>query len=67
MIHSTQPNMLDDMLANPDEIIVSSNSRHCALYSTSKDAVLFLEGDFSGTPEECEVEARRILKDIQLH
>jgi hypothetical protein len=50
MLHSTLQNMLDEMLANPDEMFVSSNSKHCALYSTHDDAILFLEGDFSGSP-----------------
>jgi hypothetical protein len=67
MLHSTLHNMLDEMLANPDEIFVSSNSKHCALYSTDKDAILFLEGDFSGSPQDCEAEVRRLMDDIQLH
>lgn len=67
MLHITLPNMLDEMLDNPDELFISSNSKHCALYSTDKDAVLFLEGDFSGSPTECEAEVRRQLQDIKLH
>lgn len=64
MLHSTLDDMLDDMLANPDELFISSNSKHCALYSTADGAFLFLEGDFSGTPEECEAEVRRLLEDV---
>jgi hypothetical protein len=67
MLHSTLQNMLDEMLANPDEMFVSSNSKHCALFSTHDDAFLFLEGDFSGTPEECEAEVRRILDELEMH
>ena len=65
MYHTTLQDMLDDMLAHPDELFVSSNSKHCALYSTLDGAFLFLDGDFSGTPEECEAEAQRILADIE--
>jgi hypothetical protein len=64
MYHSTLEDMLDDMMANPDELFISSNSKQCALYSTADGAFLFLEGDFSGTPEECEAEVRRIMGDI---
>jgi len=64
MHHGTLQDMLDEMLENPDELFISSNSKHCALFSTSDGAFLFLEGDFSGTPEECEAEVRRIMRDI---
>lgn len=62
-MHSTLEDMLDDMLANPDELFISSNSKQCALYSNSDGVFLFLRGDFSGTPEECEAEVRRILNE----
>jgi len=63
MHHTSLQDMLDDMLEYPDELFVSSNSKSCALYSTAEGAFLFLEGDFSGTPEECEAELRRIMND----
>lgn len=63
MLHSTLQDMLDEMLANPDELFVSSNSKQCALFSTKDGAFLFLEGDFSGTPKECEAEVRRIMRN----
>lgn len=65
MIHSTLQNMLDEMLANPDEMFISSNSKHCALFSTKEVAFLFLEGDFSGSPAQCEAEVRRIMRDLE--
>jgi hypothetical protein len=52
------------MLENPDEMFISSNSRHCAMFSTRDGAFLFLEGDFSGTEEEQEAEVRRIMNEI---
>lgn len=61
MLHSRLSDMLDEMLDNPDEMFISSNSRHCALVSTPSGTFL-LEGDFSGTPAQCEAEARRILR-----
>jgi len=67
MHHSTLKDMLDEMLENPDELFISSNSKHCALYSTDDGAFLFLDGDFSGTPAQCEAEVRRIMSDIEAH
>jgi len=67
MHQSSLQNMLDDMLEHPGELFISSNSKHCALYSTKDGAFFFLEGDFSGTPKQCEEEVRRILNDIEAH
>lgn len=64
MIHSDLAHMLDELMANPDELFISSNSKHCALYSTQDGGFLFLEGDFSGSEEECETEVRRIMNEI---
>lgn len=65
MIHSDLAHMLDELLANPDELFISSNSKHCAMYSTADGGFLFLEGDFSGTKEECEAEVRKIVNQIE--
>lgn len=67
MHHSTLQDMFDEMLEHPDDLFVSSNSKHCALYSGSDDVFLFLEGDFSGTREECEAEVRRIMSNMTPH
>ena len=67
MFHSTLQDLLDDMLDHPDEMFISSNSRHCAMFSTSDGGFLFLEGDFTGTPAQCEAEVRRIMSDIRVH
>lgn len=61
MIHRNLREMLDEMLNDPDELFITSNSRHCALISLRDGTTLFIEGNFSGTSEECEAEARRIL------
>lgn len=61
MIHRNFREMLDEMLEDPDELFITSNSRHCALVTLRDNTTLFLEGDFSGTPEENEAEVRRIL------
>lgn len=63
MVHTSLDNMLDEMLANPGEIFVSSNSKQCALYSTRDGAFFFLEGDFSGSQAEIEAEVRRIMRN----
>lgn len=64
MHQSTLQDMLDEMLEHPDELFISSNSKHCALFSTSDGAFLFLEGNFSGTPAQCEAEVRRLMRDL---
>lgn len=61
MVPSTLQNMYDEMLDNPNNLFIVSNSRHSALVSTSDGSTFLIEGDFSGTPEECEAEARRII------
>lgn len=65
MYHSDMQHMIDDMLEHPDELFVSSNNRNCALYSTQDGALLFLEGDFTGTEAEQEAEVRRIMNEIE--
>jgi len=61
MLHSRLSNMLDEMLDDPNEMFISSNSKHCALVTLGDGNSFLIEGDFSGTPKECEAEARRIL------
>lgn len=64
MLHSRLQDMLDEMLSDPDELFIASNSRRSALISLRNGQTFLIEGDFSGTPEQCEAEARRILGDI---
>jgi hypothetical protein len=61
MYHRRLQDMYDEMLEHPDEMFIESNSRHCALISMPDGSMTFLQGDFSGSPEENEAEARRIL------
>ena len=61
MVHSTLQDMYDEMLEHPDEMFIVSNSKHSALLSTPDGSTFLIEGDFSGSPEECEAEARRII------
>lgn len=62
MLHTSLRNMLDDMLNDPDELFVTSNSRRSALITLRDGTTMLIEGDFSGTPAQNEAEARRILK-----
>jgi len=64
MHYNTLDHMYDEMLEHPDESFIVSNSRHAALVSVN-GSTFFIEGDFSGTPEECEAEARRIIRNAQ--
>ncbi|HVI80834.1 MAG TPA: hypothetical protein VM715_22315 [Candidatus Acidoferrum sp.] len=61
MLHRNLREMLDEMLNDPDELLITSNSKHFALITLRDGTTLFLEGDFSGTTQECEAEVRRIL------
>jgi hypothetical protein len=61
--HSTLENMFDDMLDHPGELFIASKSKRCALIML-KGASYLIRGDFSGTPAQCEAEARRILKGV---
>jgi hypothetical protein len=61
MRYNTLNNLLEEMLDDSDEVFITSNSKHCALLSTSDGSTMLLQGDFSGPPEECEAEARRII------
>jgi hypothetical protein len=60
MVQSRLQDMYDEMIEHPNEMFIVSNSRHSALVSIDGSTFL-IEGDFSGTPEECEAEARRII------
>ena len=53
--------MLEELLDDSDEILISSNSKRAALYGQTDGSMFVLEGDFSGTPEENEAEVRRIM------
>lgn len=61
MLHSRLQDMLDEMLSDPDELFIASKSRRSALIALKDGTTFLIEGDFSGTQEECEAEARRIL------
>lgn len=63
MRHRSLRELLDEMLDDPRELFITSKSKHCALVTLKDDTTLLLYGDFSGTPEECEAEVRRILTD----
>jgi hypothetical protein len=65
MIHRRLPDMLDEMLNDPNELFISSNSRHAALICLRDGNTFLIRGDFSGTKKECEAEARRILRGIK--
>jgi hypothetical protein len=64
MVHSRLQDMYDEMIEHPNQLFIVSNSKHAALVSV-KGSTFLLEGDFSGTPEECEAEARRIIENSQ--
>lgn len=63
MLHRRLQDLLDEMLADPNELFIKSNSNSAALIVLKDGSTFLIEGDFSGTPYECEMEARRILSD----
>ena len=63
MRHNTLQNLLEELLDNSDEIVISSNSKHAALYVAPDGEVTLLEGDFTGSEEEVEAKVRRIMNN----
>lgn len=63
MKHSSLEDLQDEMLEHPDQLFVTANSKHAALLSTNDGNMVLLRGDFSGSPQEREREARRILNE----
>lgn len=61
MRHNIMSNMFEELLDDSEEIVISANSKRSALISLPTGSTFLIEGDFSGTPEECKAEARRIL------
>jgi hypothetical protein len=64
MHHGRLQDLLDEMLEDPRESFISSNSKHAALITLKDGTTFLIEGDFSGTKAECEAEARRVLRTI---
>lgn len=63
MFHSRFQDIQDEVLEHPNNLFIVSNSKHSALVSL-RGSTFLIEGDFSGTPEECEAEARAILTNL---
>jgi hypothetical protein len=63
MRHGNFKNRWEEALDDSDELFIASNSKHCALVSRPDGTTFLLRGDFSGTPEECEAEVRRIMNE----
>ena len=62
MLHRHLQDLLDDMLEDPHESFIGSKSKHAALIVLKDGTSFLIEGDFSGTEQQCEAEARRILR-----
>ena len=65
MRYNTLNNMWEEMLDDSDDVIIQSKSKRAALLMTRDGSTFLLQGDFSGTPEECEAEVRRIIGNTQ--
>lgn len=66
MIHrTTQRKMADEMLNDPDELIVESKSKHAALYSTPNGDAVLMSGDLSGPQEEMDVKVQRFARQMR--
>jgi hypothetical protein len=63
MLHRHLQDLLDEMLDDPNELFIDSKSKHAALIVLKDGSSFLIEGDFSGSPKQCEAEARRILSD----
>lgn len=63
MRHGNLQDRWEEFLDDSDELFIVSNSKHAALISRLDGTTFLLRGDFSGTPEECEAEVRRIMNE----
>lgn len=61
MRHRRLEDLQDEILENPNELFIRSKSNHSAMVSFRGGSSFLIRGDFSGTREECEAEARRVL------
>ena len=64
MRHNSFRNLWEEALDHSDEVLIYSKSKRFALYIDTSGETHFLGGDFTGSPQECEAEARRILRDV---
>jgi hypothetical protein len=62
MHHGRLQDLLDEMLEDPHESFIASNSKRAALITLKDGSTFLIEGDFSGTDAENEAEARRVLR-----
>lgn len=65
MFHGDLEDILDELEGHHEEMFISSVSKHAALITQKDGSAFFIQGDFSGTPEENEAEARRILRAVK--
>jgi hypothetical protein len=61
VIFHTLDHFLQELMLNPNEIFVHQDRDKCAIYIPETEEFLFLDGDFSGTEEECERELKHQL------
>jgi len=64
MFHGDLDDILDELEGQHEEMFIASISRHAALITQKNGSAFLISGDFSGTPEENEAEARRILRGV---
>lgn len=65
MLHGDLDDILDELDGEHEEMFISSVSKHAALITQRDGSSFLISGDFSGTPEENEAEARRILRGVK--
>lgn len=64
MIVHTLDMFLEELMFNPGEIFVHFRRDSCALYDPETDEFYFLDGNFSGTEDQCRAEVERQLKEL---
>lgn len=55
MLHTNQKHMLDELLEDPNELIVDSPSHHAALYTNDKGDSVLMVGDLSGNDQDTKI------------
>lgn len=55
MQHTDQSHMIDELLEDPEELIVDSPSHHAALYANAKGDTVLMVGDLSGEDQDTKI------------
>lgn len=64
-VYATLNDLLEALMAHPDELFINESQGSCAIYYTLHGAFLFLDGNFTGDEAQDEAEMDRIMEQIK--